>query len=254
MFETSAVLARPNISRQRRFALATVSIALHSAAITGALFFTIWNVDLPDRAPNQIAAYALLSDVPIPAGGGGAPQPPRSEPNPIRPAQQPAPESIPQDVKPVEPSTVVTNQSVTGRVGDGPAAATTSGDVSGFGDRSGTAAGPGAGNEIGDALASDAAPERYVVGGNVKAPVTTLRVDPIYPESLRAIRLHGSAVVECVIGTDGRPKEIRVLRASHVLFGVAASEAVERWRFRPGTLDGRTVETILTLRVDFALN
>jgi len=35
---------------------------------------------------------------------------------------------------------------------------------------------------------------------------------------------------------------------------VAAAEAVEKWRFRPGTLNGQPVDVIFNLTVNFKLN
>lgn len=255
MFETSAVLARPNVSRQRRVALAVTSVAVHSVAITGAIFFTVWNVELPDRAPNQIAAYQFMRQVPIPPGGSPpAEQPARPAQTATRPAQQVAPDSTPREVKPAETSNVSKSDAVTGVPDDGSSSTLAQGDGTGPGDEIGSGVGTRIGDGVGEGDGKEPVPERYAVGGNVKAPVITHRVDPAYPETLRAVRLRGSATIECVIGTDGRPTEIKVIRASHVLFGASAAAAVERWRFRPGTLNGRTVETILSLHVEFSLN
>ncbi len=63
------------------------------------------------------------------------------------------------------------------------------------------------------------------------------RVDPVYPEM--AVRMRVSGVVELrgIVGTDGRIRELKVLRG-HPLLVKAALEAVSQWVYRPTRLSG----------------
>jgi len=48
-------------------------------------------------------------------------------------------------------------------------------------------------------------------------------------------------------------QEIRVLRSLNPLRDEAAERAVRQWRYRPATLNGRSVSVYLTVTVDFHL-
>lgn len=58
-------------------------------------------------------------------------------------------------------------------------------------------------------------------------------------------------ILEVVVDRDGRVAESRVLREPGLGTGESALTAVDGWRFRPATLDGRPVATYLTVTVRF---
>jgi hypothetical protein len=78
-----------------------------------------------------------------------------------------------------------------------------------------------------------------LVGGEIKAPRVIHRVEPRIPQ-----HLFGSshmAVVEALIGTDGRVKATcRV--SGHPEWGAVVAEALRQWVFEPATRDGQPVE------------
>ncbi len=98
-----------------------------------------------------------------------------------------------------------------------------------------------------------AGPIRYRVGGPVTPPVKTSGPMPMYPEAARRARIQGVVIIECVIGTDGRTRDHVVLKGLPLGLTEAALEAVRSWRFDPGTLDGKPVDVIYSLRVTFTL-
>jgi TonB family protein len=100
-----------------------------------------------------------------------------------------------------------------------------------------------------------------VVGGDggprpeVERPKLVKRTKPKFPAQLRDQRTQGGAVVECVIGRDGRPRDPHVLR---VLAGgpsmvYESLEALRQWRFAPARLKGEPVEVYFTLMVNFRI-
>jgi len=92
------------------------------------------------------------------------------------------------------------------------------------------------------------------VGGNVKAPLKTLDVKPVYPEPMRDAGLEGVVPIEAVIGTDGSVTGVRVVSAQvHPDFARAAVEAVGQWQFTPTLLNGTAVEIVMTVKVEFRL-
>jgi len=71
-------------------------------------------------------------------------------------------------------------------------------------------------------------------------------------ETARAIRLQGTVVLDCTIGTDGRITDVRVVKDSP-LFEGAAVAAVQQWIYTPTKLNGQPVAVIMTVTVRFAL-
>jgi protein TonB len=92
------------------------------------------------------------------------------------------------------------------------------------------------------------------VGGDVKAPVATDRVDPEYTEVARKSRVAGLVIVEAVINKYGRVEQVRVVKGLPMGLSEAAERAVRQWRFKPGTLNGQPVDTIFNLTVNFKLD
>ncbi len=92
------------------------------------------------------------------------------------------------------------------------------------------------------------------VGGAVKAPVATNRPEPMYTNPARNGRIEGTVVVEAIISKSGNVQDVRVLRGLPMGLSEAAEEAVKKWRFKPGTLNGEPVATIFTLTVTFKLD
>ncbi|MBW3565081.1 MAG: energy transducer TonB [Acidobacteria bacterium] len=87
------------------------------------------------------------------------------------------------------------------------------------------------------------------VGGDVTAPVVLERVEPVLSEVARAANVSGIVILEAVIDRNGKVVDVRVLKP----LGFAtdsAVEAVKKWKFRPGTLDGEPVDVIFALTVN----
>ena len=91
------------------------------------------------------------------------------------------------------------------------------------------------------------------VGGDVSAPIAIKRVDPVYTEVARSARIEGVVIIEAIIDTDGRVTDARVLKSLGMGLDDSALEAVKRWRFKPGRLNGQPVPVIYNLTVNFRL-
>lgn len=92
------------------------------------------------------------------------------------------------------------------------------------------------------------------VGGDVKAPVTSRRVEPEYTETARAARVAGVVVVEAIIDKQGNVDAVKVVKDLPMGLGAEAVKAVKQWKFKPGTLNGEPVAVIFNLTVNFKLN
>lgn len=100
--------------------------------------------------------------------------------------------------------------------------------------------------------AAGAAPVR--VGGNIKPPTKTHHVRPVYPASMREAGREGRVPLEAIIGRDGAVLSVRVATAEvHPDFAQAAIDAVQQWRFTPTLLNGKAVEVVMTVTIEFEL-
>ena len=80
------------------------------------------------------------------------------------------------------------------------------------------------------------------------------RVEPAYPEVARKARVSGIVIVECTIDKNGIVTDVHVLKPLPFGLDQAAVEAVRKWRFKPGTLNGQPVDVLYNLTVNFKLN
>jgi protein TonB len=105
--------------------------------------------------------------------------------------------------------------------------------------------GPGQGAAV-------SASEPVRVGGDVRAPRKLRHVNPVYPEIAKAARVQGEVVLECVIDSNGRVADIRVLRGVRLLDDAAVA-AVSQWVYSPTRLNGQPVAVIMTVTVQFRI-
>lgn len=99
---------------------------------------------------------------------------------------------------------------------------------------------------------SDSTPATVRVGGDVKPPLKTKNVAPVYPPIAVAAHTEGVVILEATIGTDGKVKDVKVVRSIKQLDD-AAIDAVRRWEFKPTVIDGKPVQVIMTIPVNFTL-
>ena len=90
------------------------------------------------------------------------------------------------------------------------------------------------------------------VGGNIKPPVKTKNVEPIWPPDAQQARVQGVVILEVLIDEVGKVADARVLR-SIPLLDLAAIEAVRQWEFEPTLPNGVPVPVIMTVTVQFRL-
>jgi TonB family protein len=82
---------------------------------------------------------------------------------------------------------------------------------------------------------------------------TTKLIQPFYPDSLRAARVEGGAIVEFVVDTLGVPEAatVGIVAASHPAFGDAVRNAARGARFTPALRQGRRVRQVVQVPVRF---
>ncbi|HET6430792.1 energy transducer TonB [Dyella sp.] len=79
-------------------------------------------------------------------------------------------------------------------------------------------------------------------------------VNPRYPTQAQRARTEGYVVVSFTVTAEGRTSNIKVVDAQpRRVFDRAATDAVERWEFKPATRDGQPVDSVVTNRINFRL-
>ena|SRR5207244_3516449 len=91
------------------------------------------------------------------------------------------------------------------------------------------------------------------VGGDVKAPVVSTRVEPRYPEEARRARISGIVILQAFIDKTGAVRDVHVLKPLPNGLSEAAADAVREWRFQPATRKGQPVGVLFNLTVNFKL-
>jgi periplasmic protein TonB len=84
-------------------------------------------------------------------------------------------------------------------------------------------------------------------------PQLIYKVEPEFSEEARKAKHEGVVVLIIEVDSKGNVGSIRVLRALGLGLDEKAVEAVSQWRFRPGILDGKPVNTEATVQVTFQL-
>lgn len=92
------------------------------------------------------------------------------------------------------------------------------------------------------------------VGNKVTAPRVRNTADPSYTREAKQAGIQGTVMLEIVITEEGIPSRIRVLSPLGYGLDEMAAEAIKKWRFHPGRLEGKPVPTFANVEVNFRLN
>ena len=101
--------------------------------------------------------------------------------------------------------------------------------------------------------AAPGGPLRIRVGGNVVPAKLISSVDPEYPEGPRSRGTEGDVVLRAVVLMDGSVGGLTVVATPDPELARAAMAAVRQWRYQPSLLNGKPVETVTTITVNFEL-
>lgn len=96
-----------------------------------------------------------------------------------------------------------------------------------------------------------AAGEPYRVGEGVTPPEKISGAPPVYTEEARKARVTGVVVLEAIIDEQGNVTNAAVLQGLPMGLDRSALEAVQGWKFKPATREGKPVRVYYTLTVTF---
>jgi periplasmic protein TonB len=239
MFET--ISHRSGYANPKRSATTlTLTLLVHGAIIGVLLLVPMWFMKPVLPAPSGIAAFVI----PQPSSPPPPPPPPAEH---LPPAAEPKPAPVqPRIIQPTEiPALVQPEKPPEAPIGTAGVVGGVEGGVPG-----GTVFGI-----VGNVLQSGPTPPPDVpvrVGGQIKAPGLSKRVDPEYPPIARSSNLQGIVILEATVDTQGHVQEVKVLRSAGV-FDEPAVSAVKQWQYSPLMLNGKPTPFVVTVTVKFGL-
>lgn len=244
-----------------------VSLSVHIGIV---LLAIIAATRLPDIAAPPKASLDMPQDItwldkPGPGGGGGGGN---RMPDPPRKAELPGKEKItvpavkPPKLENPEPPKDVPKQELTI-----PAVTASSGIVeipgalSGLpaspstGSGTGTGAGPGTGSGLGPGYGGGTGGGAYRPGAGIVSPVLVQEVKPTYTADAMRAKVQGTVWLEAVVQPDGGVGNVHIIRSLDPTFGLdqEAIKTVKKWRFIPGSRQGKPVPVIIEIEMTFTL-
>jgi len=128
------------------------------------------------------------------------------------------------------------------------------GSGGGIGDNEGGGAGKGKGPGAGPGEGEDGITyDGMRTGGSVAPPVLLWKIDPEYSEDARKAKLQGTVFLRIEVDTNGQARHITVRQGMGLGLDEKAIDAVSRWRFRPGTVNGKPAVVVAFVEVNFRL-
>jgi TonB family protein len=128
------------------------------------------------------------------------------------------------------------------------------GSGGGVGEGTGTGIGSGRGAGYGPGSGGGFGGGAYRPGNGVSAPTILSQVRPNYTSDAMLRRTQGTVVLEVVVGRDGIPSAIRVVKSldEHGLDDEAI-RAVQLWRFVPGRIGDTPVDVLVKVVLEFRI-
>ncbi len=95
--------------------------------------------------------------------------------------------------------------------------------------------------------------EVFQPGGDVKAPKLIHYVEPEFSPNSKEAFVEGVVRISTVVTTEGQPSAYRVVSGLNAEEDKTAVEALKKWKFQPGSKNGRPVNVRVTVEVEFHL-
>jgi protein TonB len=84
-------------------------------------------------------------------------------------------------------------------------------------------------------------------------PILIHKAEPQYTKEARDAKLEGTVELSTMIGADGVPSEINVVRGLGMGLDEKAVECLRQWRFKPATSHSEPVSTKASVQINFRL-
>jgi periplasmic protein TonB len=242
-----------------------IAAGIHVAIFLLIAFLIAKHVELAAPHKNTVLLTDVTPPPPLPPkekaiGGGGGQHdlaPVTQGHLPKLAQQQIVPPKAPPTIPPklaVEP-TVVVQPDLKMATNNMPNIGMPTSGLKGFsmGNGNGTGLGSGNGNGIGPGSGGNTGGGAYNIGGGVKPPSVLVQVDPEFSEEARKAKFSGNVEVALIVDENGNPSHVHVVRPIGMGLDEKAVEAVQQYKFKPGTKDGKPVKVNLYIDVDFKI-
>ncbi len=94
----------------------------------------------------------------------------------------------------------------------------------------------------------------FTIGEVDSPPVPIVQIPPIYPLSARMKGIEGWVVVRFIVDENGYVRHIQIVDSKPKgVFESAVIRCVSQWRFKPATLEGIKVKTLVQTKISFKL-
>jgi protein TonB len=123
----------------------------------------------------------------------------------------------------------------------------------GMGDGSGGGVGSGKGGGFGPGEGGGFGGGVFRVGGGVSQPAVIYKVDPEYSDEARKAKYSGTVTLSVIVDTEGKARDIHVIKSIGMGLDEKAIEAVQKWKFRPAMKGSTPVNVRATIEVNFRL-
>ncbi|MGH9339751.1 MAG: energy transducer TonB [Acidobacteriota bacterium] len=236
---------------------AVMAVVIHF--ILFMIVFPSWGSSVLE-ASEQLMVLKNLARPSVLAGGASKPEaaPPKPEPTvpEPKPVYVPIPDPTPNEPEPIrkeveETPPIIEQISAELNIGDitappGPPGRGGEGDSRNPGPGSGPVEGPGPAQGTGRGP--------YLMGEGIVNPEVIKKTIPSYTDEAIKAKVQGYVVIQAIIRRNGRVTDFKVIRG--LGFGLeekAIQEIASNWQFRPGTKDGRPVDVLAMIEVQFSL-
>jgi TonB family protein len=91
----------------------------------------------------------------------------------------------------------------------------------------------------------------FKVGGGVSAPSVLFRVDPQFSKEADRAKFSGTVLLSLIVDAEGKPQDIKVVKALGMGLDEQAIKALQKWKFRPGMKDGKPVSVRAQVEFNF---
>jgi TonB family protein len=123
----------------------------------------------------------------------------------------------------------------------------------GFGGNRGDGVGTGEGSGRGSGIGGGCCEGIYSLGDGVTMPRAIYAPEPEFSDEARKVKHQGEVTLLAVIGADGLPKRLTVVRSLGMGLDEKALETVRTWRFEPARKNGHPVAVQMNIVVNFHL-
>lgn len=97
--------------------------------------------------------------------------------------------------------------------------------------------------------AAPADEEVYQVGPGITQPKVVQQVQPEHPT--KGFRISGAVLIGLVVGSNGEPRDVHVVKSLEKEIDESAVAAVRKWRFEPARKDGVPVAVRVSVEIRF---